>query len=275
MAGSDILKSAGKGASIGGMAGTVIPGIGNLVGGAVGAGAGALIGLLKGAGQGAGAKRDQRAADNLQPSLYDPQQQAFLAEINQKRKSINSGSAYAADMGDINQSQAGTNQAIVQTAGGDSAGTIQGLLAAQQGAGRLKNQVLGQAGQEGQFYNTFGNNLLANISGRAMQLQLAQQTQKRAQWAQKSQDSFANITNGVARMGDGGGSEMNWLDMFQRHESPNLGGADMGNAEQQAMNMKPIQSMLSPETPVDPGMTGLPFDFSSIGIGSGSGIPTF
>lgn len=229
---SDILKNAGTGAKLGTALGSVVPGIGNLVGGAVGAGAGALIGLIKGASQGAGARKDQRAADNLQPSLYDPQQQAFLAEINQKRRSINSGSAYAADMGDINQSQAAANSAIVQAGGGDSAGTIQGLLAAQQGAGRLKNQVLGQAGGEGQFYDTFGNNLLANMSGRVMQLQLAQQAQKRAQWAQKSQDSYANLTNAAGRMG--GGDGMDWLDMFQRHESPDLSGVDIGDSGQGA-----------------------------------------
>lgn len=188
-------------------------------------GSGAFMGLLKGGKQAIGARRDQKAADSLQPSLYDPQQQAFLAEINQKRKSINSGSAYAADMGEINQGQAGTNQAIVQAAGGDTAGTIQGLLSAQQGAGRLKNQVLAQGNQEEQFYNTFGNNLLQNMSGRSLQLQLAEQAQKRAQWAQQSQDSYGNLTNAAARMG---GGDVNWMDIFQKHGAPNMSGIDVG-----------------------------------------------
>ena len=185
------------------------------------------MGLLKGGQQARGASRDRQAADNLQPSLYDPQQQAFLAEINQKRKSINSGSAYAADMGDINQSQAGTDQAIVQAAGGDTAGTIQGLLSAQQGAGRLKNQGLAQSDADNQFYNTFGNNLLGNMSARSLQLQLAEQAQNRAQWAQQSQDSYGNLTNGAARLG---GGDVNWLDIFHKHGAPDMSNIDLGSS---------------------------------------------
>ncbi len=206
----NIAKDTAKGASMG----SAVPGVGTLIGAGIGSTIGGVTSLI----EAIHGRKDKQAADNLQPSLYDPQQQAFLAEINQKRKSINSGSAFAADMGDINQSQQGTDQAIVQNGGGDSAGTIAGLLTAETNAGRLKNQVLGNSMAEGQFYNTFGNSLLDSISARSLQLQLAQQSQRRAQWAQESQDAYGNATNAAARMGNGNG--MNWADLFHKHDTP-------------------------------------------------------
>src|SRR5690242_2271933 len=95
----DILKGAGTGATVG----SVIPGVGT----AIGAGAGALFGLGSAIIQGAQAKKANKQANNLQPALYDPLQISMLDEIQQRRQSLLTGSAFAGQMGGIDQSQAG------------------------------------------------------------------------------------------------------------------------------------------------------------------------
>lgn len=170
-----------------------------------------VLGGAKGVGQMISGARSRRAADNFQPAQYDPQQLAWLAEIQQKRRSINSGSAYAADMAAIDATTAGTNQAIAGAAGGDVGGTIQGLLAASQAANRSKNNVLAQGQNQMYQYTAFGSQMQNLISQRALEVDLAQQAQQRAQWAQSQQDAFGNTTNAAARI--------NWSDLLQRHNN--------------------------------------------------------
>lgn len=245
----------------------------------VGIGVDALGALIKGVSQSQQGKKSGKDADALQPPLYDPQSQAFLAEINQKRKSINSGSSYAADMGAIDAGTAGTQQAIVEASGGDTAGTIQGLLASQNVANRAKNQVLANSDAMRHSNDVFAGELTKAMTARAMQLQLAQQAQKRAVWAQKKQDSMPNILGGLARMGDGSGNlpKIDFGDILARHGASATPIAGM-NPEQQAMKLQPDMPILEEgdAESMDPGLAGLPsFDFSQFGTGNTGGIPTF
>jgi len=163
-----------------------------------GAAAATTLGLI----QSARANKMLRKADNAAPSLYDAQQQAYLSEINQKRRSIQSGSAYAGQLGQIDQGMAGTQQAVVQSSGGDATGTLQGLLASQAVANRGKNEAFAQEGQQQLQYDTLGSALTNKMADRAMQLQLARSLQLRAQGMQKKQDAFANTMGGLARLGN-------------------------------------------------------------------------
>ena len=163
-----------------------------------GAAAATTLGLI----QSARANKMLRKADNAAPSLYDAQQQAYLSEINQKRRSIQSGSAYAGKIGQIGQNMAGTQQAVLQSSGGDSTGTLQGLLASQAVANRGKNETFAQEGQQQLQYDTLGSALTNKMADRAMQLQLAKSLQLRAQGMQKKQDAFANTMGGLARIGN-------------------------------------------------------------------------
>jgi len=163
-----------------------------------GAAAFTTLGLI----QSARANKMLRKADNAAPSLYDANQQAYLSEINQKRRSIQSGSAYAGQLGQIDQGMAGTQQAIVQSSGGDSTGTLSGLLASQAVANRGKNETFAQEGQQQLQYDTLGSALTNKMADRAMQLQLAKSLQLRTQGMQKKQDAFANTMGGLARIGN-------------------------------------------------------------------------
>jgi hypothetical protein len=206
----DPLADAMKYGIMGAEVGSIIPGIGT----AIGAGAGAILGAIKGGIQLHNANKAGNAANSLQPGLYDPMQTAMLDEIQQKKNSLQSGSAYASNMGAIDATTAGTQNAITQVTGGDVSGTIEGLLAAQTNAGRAKNQVLGQADQANQFYSTLGVDLQNKISSRSMELQLAMQAQKRAEWAQGKQNAMGNL-NAAAALTDPG--SIDWVDLLQRH----------------------------------------------------------
>lgn len=163
-----------------------------------GAAAATTLGLI----QSARANKMLRKADNAAPSLYDAQQQAYLSEINQKRRSIQSGSAYAGQIGQIGQNMAGTQQAVLQSSGGDSTGTLSGLLASQAVANRGNNEVFAQEGQQQLQYDTLGSALTNKMADRAMQLQLAKSLQLRTQGMQKKQDAYANTMGGLARLGN-------------------------------------------------------------------------
>lgn len=227
---SSILKDAGTGAT----AGSVIPGVGT----AIGAGTGAAFGILQGIIGMGKANKAGNQANNLQPPLYDPQQLAMLDEIQQRRKSLQTGSAFAGGMGLIDSTTAGTNQAITEVTGGDIGNTIQGLLSAQSNAGIAKNQLLGESDTQNQFYSTLGADLQSKISSRAMELQLAMQAQKRAEWAQGKQDATGNLNAGVALTDPG---SIDWMDLLKRH----MGGDSLSLQSAKGINDIPDSNMIN------------------------------
>jgi len=194
MAGQAVGQAAGQG---GGQAGGKIKEALNKPRQLTGAAAATTLGLI----QSARANKMLRKADNAAPSLYDADQQAYLSKINQKALSIQSGSAYAGQIGQIGQNMAGTQQAIVQSSGGDSTGTLSGLLASQAVANRGKNEAFAQEGQQQLQYDTLGSALTNQMAARAMQLQLAKSLQLRAQGMQNKQDAFGNTMGGLTRFG--------------------------------------------------------------------------
>jgi len=210
--GSALLPGVGTaiGSSLGGMIGGKVGSGGKSSGGgassgtgsAVGAGMGIATGLL----QQFQANKLKKQADSAFPSLVDPAQAGFLAELDQKRRSIETGAAFQSGMDAIDETNAGTNAAIVKTTGGDVGSTIQSLLQAQRGAAGAKNQVLAQ-GQSKQFqYDSLYKNMMDQISARQLQLQMAKSGQARAEWASKQQGASQNLQAGMAGLLSGGGS---------------------------------------------------------------------
>lgn len=224
----EIGKTIGKIA--GGALGTLVaPGAGTVVGEQLGGALGGSIGgkssgtnpsfqsspgsagtassLAIGALQSLQAANLKRKADAAMPELIDPNQSSYLAELNQKRRSIETGSAFAgagraADMG---QAEASNN--IINSSGGDTGSTLQGLLQSQAVAGDVKNKALAQ-GQSNQlaYDNSYGN-MLSQVSARALQLKLLKSQQERAEWAQKQQSANQNINAGVGRLLSGMGGD--------------------------------------------------------------------
>jgi hypothetical protein len=101
----------------------------------------------------------------------------------------------------------------LQAGGGDVAGTMQALLGSQANVGRSMNQVLARGDEQQKFYNTFTSDLTNKIAQRRMEIALSKSLQKRAEWAQGAQDSYANISNAAAR----GMSTSDWADILKRN----------------------------------------------------------
>lgn len=174
------------------------------------------MGLAMGAIQSIKAKKLKDKADAAMPELVDPGQAAFLSELNQKRRSIDTGADFAAGMQAIDTTNAGTNDALVRSAGGDASGTIQALLQSERVAGDSKNNVLAQGQQRQAQYTSMYGNLLNDISQRSLELQLMKSQQARAEWAKMQSNASKNVQAGIAGFSGAG--------------SPQIGQAGQGNS---------------------------------------------
>lgn len=192
--------------------------LGGAAGTAIGGPMGAQVGLSLGSALGGmiDANQQKKKADSAFPDFVDPNQASYLAELNQKRKSIETGADFAEAVRLADQTQASTNDSIVKASGGDSGTAIQGLLQAQAMAGNAKNNAAAR-GQSQQFaYDGAYGNMLNQISARKLQLELLRSQQARAEWAQGQQDANQNANAGLANLfsvgGVGGGMNFpsNW-----------------------------------------------------------------
>lgn len=197
------------GSIAGGLIGNMImPGVGGLVGSKIGGAVGKAAGSKSGMGVATGliqsmqANKLKKQADASFPELVDPNQAGYLAELAQKRKSLETGADFAAGMNAIDATNAGTNDAITRSAGGDASGTIQGLLQAQRVAGDAKNQVLAQGQNQQMQYNQMYQGMLDQIAGRKLQLQMQRSQQARAEWAAKQKSAQQNLMGGLASLGN-------------------------------------------------------------------------
>jgi hypothetical protein len=174
------------------------------------------MGLAMGAIQSIKAKKLKDKAEGAMPELVDPGQAAFLSELNQKRRSIDTGADFAAGMQAIDATNSGTNDALVRNSGGDASGTIQALLQSERVAGDSKNNVLAQGQQQQVQYNSMYGNLLNDMSQRRLELQLMRSQQARAEWAKMQSNASKNVQAGIAGFSGAG--------------SPQIGQAGQGNS---------------------------------------------
>lgn len=166
------------------------------------------MGLGMGLIQSIQAKKLKDRADSAFPDLVDPSQAAFLSELGQKRKSLDTGSAFATGMQNIDASQAGTNNSIVQASGGDTGATMQALLQGQRVAGDSKNAVLAQGQNQQLAYTQMYQGMLDQIAARKLQLQMQRSQQAQAEWAAKQKSASQNLMTGIAGFSGAGSPNM-------------------------------------------------------------------
>lgn len=184
------------------------------------------------------ANKAKRKADSLMPGLVDPRQAAFLAELNQKRKALDTGADFGVGMNQINGTQASANDAITKSTGGDVGATIQGLLSSERTADDGKNNIIAQGQGQQMQYNSMFNDLNNKISARSMQLQLLKSQQARAEWAQKKQSANQNFQAGVGGLLSG--------------LSPSAKAPEIPAASGQSRFMNSGEFNISPDTLGDP-----------------------
>jgi len=199
------------GGPLGGMVGTQA---GKMLGGAMSSGGGGTMGQQAGqAGAGLGVlqmmqgMKSKKEADNYFPSYEDPRQLALLTEIQQKRKSLETGADFSEAVSSANQAQAATQAGIVKSTGGDVGGTIQGLLQSERNTAGARNQAYAQGAGEQRANTALYQNILNGIEARKLQLGMQQSQQKRAEWAQSMKEGKQNFLTGLAKSQDIAGAE--------------------------------------------------------------------
>ncbi len=141
------------------------------------------------------------------PEMVDPAQGAFLAELQQKKNALNTGSEYTSSLDAIGDNMAQTQDTLAGNSGGDVAGTVSALLKSQMVANKGAGNILAQGQQNEGMYTGLYGNLLDKVTQRKMELGLLSHAQNEAEWAQDKQAGMANITAGAQQMMDFKGSD--------------------------------------------------------------------
>jgi hypothetical protein len=162
----------------------------------IGMAAGALLG-------GATAGMKQSKANKAQEiPMVDPMESARLAQLEQQRKSLMSGTDAVTqqNISDINNQASASMNAITKSTGGDVAGTVDALLKSQKSAQNAINQSVAGASQRLPYFDTAGAQLLDKIADRRLQLERLRRGQALAENAQARKES--NLSgNAIASSG--------------------------------------------------------------------------
>jgi len=206
-------------AAVGKMAGGMMGKAGGMMGGGGGGGKGG--GMMKGIARGAAAPISmavglgqmiagavqKKKAEKLMPGMEDPEQRAELEDVKQRMASATSGTdaMTAANLRNVAQGTAQTQNTIARNTGGDVGGTVSAMLQSQRTGDSSANQVYGQARQQLPYFMTMKNTMLNNIAQRKLELGLLKHNQVQAQAEANKKSGFGNLMQGVmSSVGAGG-----------------------------------------------------------------------
>jgi hypothetical protein len=219
----DIIGAVGKGAlagaGTGATIGSVVPGIGT----AIGAAGGAIIGGV------ASGLKQNTANKAQQIPIVDPMERNRLAQLEQQRKSLLSGTdaVTQSQIGDIKNIGAGVQGAITRNTGGDVSSALDALLRAQKNTQSSVNQAVVQGRERLPYFDNASGALMQRIAQRRLELDLLKRNQKVAENAQSRKD--ANVSgNAVASSGILEGSMGSFQSPSNNYVDPNLANIDSG-----------------------------------------------
>lgn len=157
------------GSILGGIAGSVIPGAGTAVGAAAG---GAL-------GSGVDSMIAKKKADSAFPEEEDAQLNTYLASLQRKIRSMETGSYASSKMNDFKIGVSKVSEGIGYAAGGANAAVNQQMLS--RNIGDSFNKVLAGIDERSMGYESLAAQLITRISDRRTQLGLAKYSQAKAE----------------------------------------------------------------------------------------------
>ena len=149
----------------------------------------------------------KKKAEKLMPGMEDPEQRAELEDVKQRMASATSGTdaMTAANLRNVAQGTAQTQNTIARNTGGDVGGTVSAMLQSQRTGDSSANQVYGQARQQLPYFMTMKNSMLNNIAQRKLELGLLKHNQVQAQAEANKKSGFGNLMQGVmSSVGAGG-----------------------------------------------------------------------
>lgn len=167
---------------------------GNPIGEGIGAGVSILDTLF-------GGDNGKKKADSLLPSETDPMQLSFFDEMNRKRKSFSTGTAFANDLSQLGETQANTNRGIISAGGGAGGATITGLLRGQMGTNQAYGDITDKAKQYELSYDNMTSKLLEDITNRRLGIQTARYSQAQADARQANQTGLENLFGSSTQLG--------------------------------------------------------------------------
>lgn len=196
-----------------------------MIGAAIGAGASMLTGIGQAI---AGAVQRKQAEKNM-PADEDPEQRAELERLKQDMRSMRSGTdaTTQANLREINQGTAQTQQAIARNTGGNVGGTISGLLQAQRTGANQAGQVYGQARQQSNYFQSLRDQMQNRIAQRKLELGMYRNQQDMARSATNEQEGFQNIAQGAS---SGLGMIGNLVQQKQANNSMSQGAQDFATS---------------------------------------------
>ena len=232
----DIIGAAGKGALSGAGTGAAIglnPAALAATGGlsALAVPAGALIGGV------ASGLKQNTANKAQQIPIIDPMERNRLAQLEQQRKSLLSGTdaITQSQIGDIKNVGAGVQGAITRNTGGDVSSALDALLRAQKNTQSSVNQAVVQGRERLPYFDNASGALMQRIAQRRLELDLLKRNQKVAENAQSRKD--ANVTgNAVASSGILEGSMDSLFQTPQSVFSNNYVDPNLANIDSGALN---------------------------------------
>ena len=156
----------------------------------VGGGYGAAIGGAAGIGMGLLGNMNKPK----QPPLTDPNQAAFLEDIQRKRRALATGQDFAYQLANKqNQQQLAQTQQNVLRSGSDMASVQQGLNISQQNSGNQSNKSMSEILQQGGIFTQMAGQQIDAISKRKFDLQFQDYLQKLREKSEATQGMTQNI----------------------------------------------------------------------------------
>jgi hypothetical protein len=175
-----VLAGLGTAATIAGLASTAV---------SVGTG---VAGAVKGASK-------SKKANSEGVGVYNPVQTELYEALRQKKKALETGTAYAPTADAIRESGAANKDAAIKMAGGGVGATIAALKNINRGTGRNINEMLQTQTNEGMQMNSLLSNVATSMANRQYQIGMADKLQKLAEGEQLKKDAGENVMTSLTQ----------------------------------------------------------------------------
>lgn len=159
-----------------------------MLGAKVGTAAGSLLGSAV-----EGSKANQAAAP-----LEDPEQRQLLDEINRRRRSFETGSAFQSQRRALGQQQAALSRGIARASKGGTGATIAGLSRLQRTTGAALNEIFARGQQQQNFLDQMAVGLTNRMAQRRLDLQNLQQARAMARQNRMQREGTSGLLNILA-----------------------------------------------------------------------------
>ena len=150
------------------------------------------------------AGKDKRDAQAMIVPEVDWRQQQVYDDLQQKKRGLETGSAYAPQQAAITQQGLGAINAVTGATGGDVGATIDAIAKVNRGTGRTMNELYGGMNNENIQLQGLIANTAQQMSERSYQILAAEKAQAMADAMKRKQQYAQNLTTAMTDVFGGG-----------------------------------------------------------------------